>query len=129
MTTPADPFFQAGEKIFLDLTAVNLVRFEGEGNALSAQLKFKGGGSDTVRGQAAHILRQQLTNTESKSSLVELVDAPNTLNSMMETLGDREHWHILNHFYPSFQNLILRVPKVTRESIRHVQRFLSEIAN
>lgn len=129
MTTLADSFFQAGENIFIDLTAVNLVCFEGEGNALSAQLKFKGGGSDTVRGQAANILRKQLTNTESKSPLVELVDAPNTLNGMMETLGDREHWHILNYFYLRFQNLISGVSKVTRESIRHVQRFLSEIAN
>jgi hypothetical protein len=126
MITPTNQLFQADCDLFVNLAALNLVRFEGEGYEATAHLKFKDGGSETVQGDAAHSLRQRLTSVENGSSLFDQADAHDTLNlnSKMATLGDRDLLHVLNYFYPSFHNLISDVAKVTRKSLGHVQRVL-----
>jgi hypothetical protein len=52
--------FQADDTLFLDLTALNVVKFEGKGKDAIAYLKFKDGGSETIKGEAARGLQQRL---------------------------------------------------------------------
>jgi hypothetical protein len=52
--------FQADENLFLDLNALDLVRFEDGSQEPTATLKFGGGGSETITGNAAVALRRQL---------------------------------------------------------------------
>src|SRR5438270_380859 len=53
--------FQSDEHLFLDLAALNMVRFDGSGKNATAHLKFKDGGSETVQGESARNLHQRLT--------------------------------------------------------------------
>ena len=69
MTPTHNPLFQADATLFLDLAALNVVRFEVKGRNATAHLKFKDGGSESVRGEAARNLQQRLTglaNTDEK---------------------------------------------------------------
>ena len=64
MSNQLKQLFQVNETLFLDLDALNLVRFEGDGLQATAYLKFKDGGSETVMGEAVRNLHQQLTGNE-----------------------------------------------------------------
>ena len=48
------------DKLFIDLTALNIVRFDGDGKSATAYLKFKDGGSEIVKGESVLNLQQQL---------------------------------------------------------------------
>jgi hypothetical protein len=54
------PLFQADKNLFLNLAALNIVRFDAEGQDTTAHLKFKDGGSETVHGEAARSLQRRL---------------------------------------------------------------------
>jgi hypothetical protein len=75
MTNTLTPLFQADDNLFLDLAALNIVRFETKGQNATAHLKFKDGGSETIHGESAHSLQQRLAALskvdESESSLAE----------------------------------------------------------
>ena len=61
MTSTPNPLFQADDHLFLDFAALNIVRFEGSGKTATAHLKFKDGGSETIKGESAVNLQQRLT--------------------------------------------------------------------
>jgi hypothetical protein len=60
--------FQVDTTLFLDLNALNFVRFEGDGLNATAYLKFKDGGSETVHGEVARTLHEHLTGLENPSA-------------------------------------------------------------
>jgi hypothetical protein len=71
MFTTASQFFQADANVFLDLTALTLVRFESTGQDATVHLKFKDGGSETIHGEAAINLHLHLTGVRDSGT-----DAP-----------------------------------------------------
>src|SRR5436190_17316141 len=79
MTSTHQPLFQASENLFLDLAALNFVRFEGDDDNATAHLNFKDGVSETVYGEAARNFQQRLTGLanadENSPSLAEHSDA------------------------------------------------------
>lgn len=60
MTPTQKTLFQADDSLFLDLAALNLVRFETKGRDATAHLRFNDGGSETINGEAAIKLHQHL---------------------------------------------------------------------
>jgi hypothetical protein len=60
MIATQSPLFRADDNLFLDLAALNVVRFDGNGKNSTAHLKFKDGGSETVQGNSALSLQQRL---------------------------------------------------------------------
>lgn len=71
MPTTTNQFFQADDNVFLDLTALNLVRFDGKGQDATVYLKFKNGGSETKNSEAATNLHQHLMGVRNSGA-----DAP-----------------------------------------------------
>ena len=65
MTNLAKPLYQADDKVFFDLDALNLVRFEfaDSGQGSTAHLRFKDGSAETIHGEAALNLHQRLSGT------------------------------------------------------------------
>jgi hypothetical protein len=80
MTPTHNPLFQAGDNLFLDLAALKLVRFDGDGGKATAHLMFKDGESETVHGDAALNLRQRLTELANTNE-----DAPSLAGQVENT--------------------------------------------
>lgn len=60
MPTLTNQLFQVDDTLFLDLDALNLIRFEVVGLDASAYLRFKDGGTETVHGETARNLQQRM---------------------------------------------------------------------
>jgi hypothetical protein len=69
MTNLAKQLYQADQRLFFDLDALNLVRFEFGGQDATAYLKFKDGGSETIHGDAAMNLHQRLSGITATDEL------------------------------------------------------------
>jgi hypothetical protein len=83
--SPPKQFFRAADSVFLDLSALNLVRFESKGQEATAHLKFNDGGSETINGEAAKNLHHHLIGVGSTKD-----DTPLTLVQAPELDGDVE---------------------------------------
>jgi hypothetical protein len=96
MTHIPKSLFQADDNLFLDLAALNIVRFETEGQIPTAHPKFKDGGSETVQGVTACSLQQRLIALlkieESGSHLAE--DAQNADVIPQNTVSGPVHFDI-----------------------------------
>ena len=102
MANPTKQLFRADEKLFLDLDAVNLYRFEfGSGLDATAHLRFKDGGSETIHGEAVMNLHQRLsgmTATDEREVPSEDTDADaqgpsRPLNITVPPMGRNKVWY------------------------------------